>query len=204
LIDYRRAQAQLNLIKDVVDMAADNNIEMHLRGGWAMDFFLGQVSRDHLDIDFFGWAKDAPAIIDALIDRGYRPAPGPPPGQQANFTRNGEELSFAWVTVDGEGLITVAGGPWEGEPWPDGMFDGPPGQIGNVICPIVNPLAQIEIKEMLPIWAPGLPVRKKDVGDVALIRAALAGTFLGREGLADGGADIAAGGGTGDSGGTAG
>lgn len=174
MIDYRRAQAQLNLIKDVVDLAADINVEVHLRGGWAMDFFLGRVTRDHLDIDFFGWGKDATVLVDELLRHGHQQVPGPPPGQQADFKRDGEELSFAWVSRDAEGVIRVAGGPWEGEPWPERMFDCPPGQIGNVICPIVSPLAQIEVKEMLPIWAPGLPVRPKDGADVALLKAALA------------------------------
>lgn len=29
-----------------------------LRGGWAIDFFLGRLTRDHADIDWFALAED--------------------------------------------------------------------------------------------------------------------------------------------------
>nr|BFE68098.1 hypothetical protein GCM10020092_013990 [Actinoplanes digitatis] len=40
-------------------------------------------------------------------------------------------------------------------------------------CPIVSPRAQIEIKEMMPVWVPGLARREKDRRDIALLRAAM-------------------------------
>ena len=46
-----RADHQLELIADVVATCQSIGAPIWLRGGWAMDFFLGWVTRDHADID---------------------------------------------------------------------------------------------------------------------------------------------------------
>jgi hypothetical protein len=42
-----------------------------------------------------------------------------------------------------------------------------------VQCPIMGPEAQIESKEMTPVWVPGRPRRPKDAEDIARLRQAL-------------------------------
>jgi hypothetical protein len=42
-----------------------------------------------------------------------------------------------------------------------------------VACPVISPAAQIEIKQMMPVWVPGRPRRPKDAADIARLRAAL-------------------------------
>jgi hypothetical protein len=53
------------------------------------------------------------------------------------------------------------------------MLDAAPGRIGQVRCPIISPAAQIEIKQMMPVWVPGRPRRAKDAQDVTRLEAAL-------------------------------
>ena len=84
-VDMERAGRQLQLITDVMAVTAKHGAQVWLRGGWAMDFFLGRVTRDHQDIDWFAWAADAPVIIAELLGRGYRQLPGLPPGQQVDL-----------------------------------------------------------------------------------------------------------------------
>lgn len=172
-MDERRADRQLGLIGEVVAIAADARVEVWLRGGWAMDFFLGEVTRDHVDIDWFAWAADALVLRDALLRRGYQLVDGPPMTQQLDVARDGEELSFAWLARDEVGHVVVGGGPWAGAPYPSGMLDWPPARLGQVCCPIISPAAQIEIKQMMPVWVPGRPRRAKDAADLARLRAAL-------------------------------
>jgi hypothetical protein len=81
-------------------------------------------------------------------------------------------MSFGWLARGAHGQVTVAGGRFAGEPWPDGMLDWPPGRIGELQIPIINPHVQIEIKEM-PVWVPGRPRRPKDAEDIARLRQAL-------------------------------
>jgi hypothetical protein len=61
-MDADRATRQLRLIAEIVALSADTGIELWLRGGWALDFFLGEPTREHRDIDWFGWAADAPRV----------------------------------------------------------------------------------------------------------------------------------------------
>ncbi|MCF3119016.1 hypothetical protein IPZ68_04730 [Streptomyces arenae] len=42
-MDRERADRQLRIIAEVMDVAETHGISVWLRGGWAMDFFLGQM-----------------------------------------------------------------------------------------------------------------------------------------------------------------
>lgn len=148
-------------------------MEVWLRGGWAMDFFIGGVTRDHVDIDWFAWADDASTLTEGLLGSGHDPLPGPPAGQQLDFCKEGVESSFALLGRDRSGRVVVVGGPWAGEVWPDGMLNTPPGRIGALECRIISPHAQIEIKRMTPVWVPGRPRRRKDAEDITRLRTAL-------------------------------
>jgi hypothetical protein len=172
-MDAGGAQRQLRLIADTVATSGRIGVQIWLRGGWAMDFFLGHVTRDHADIDWFAWIDDAPAITAAVHADGYQTRTGPPPDQQLDVARDGEEMSFAWLARGHDGTVVVGGGPHAGKPWPGGMLDWPLGRIGSVQCRIISPHAQIEIKEMMPVWVPGRPRRQKDADDIARLRRAL-------------------------------
>lgn len=154
-------------------IAGAHDAELWIRGGWAMDFFLGEITRDHEDIDWFAWKGDAGALAEALLVHGYQPVPGPPPDLQLDFAKDGLESSFTFLDRDTAGHVVVAGGPWAGAPWPEKMLDAGPGRIGDLQCAIVGPQAQIEIKRMMPVWDPSRPRRPKDAEDIARLEAAL-------------------------------
>ncbi|MFF7458162.1 nucleotidyltransferase domain-containing protein [Kitasatospora sp. NPDC008115] len=172
-MDRKRADGQLAQIAETVGLARRLGAFVWLRGGWAMDFFLGEQTRDHEDVDWFAPAADAAALAAGLRGLGYRPLAGGPPEQQLDFAKDGLESSFALVDPTPDGRVLVAGGPWAGTAWPDGLLDGPPGRLGGLVCPIVAPRAQIEIKRMMPVWDPRRPRRAKDAEDVARLREAL-------------------------------
>jgi hypothetical protein len=172
-VDETRAARQLRLIGEVVSAAADRDVEVWLRGGWAMDFFLGEVTRDHRDIDWFAWTGDADVFGAELVRRGFQQVPGLPPDQQIDLVKDGEDVSLNLLRRDREGRVVVGGGPYAGSPWPEDMLDARLGRIGDLRCPIINPRAQMEIKQMMPVWVPGSPRRAKDAEDIARIRAAL-------------------------------
>ncbi|WP_336111056.1 nucleotidyltransferase domain-containing protein [Streptomyces sp. PTD9-10] len=117
-MDQERAERQLMLIAHDLEAARGDGIELWLRGGWAMDFFLGEVTRDHGDIDWFAWAWDAPRLATVPARAGHRPVPGPPADLRLDFAKDGLDSSFTLLDRDAQGRITVAGGPWAGTPWP--------------------------------------------------------------------------------------
>ncbi|QTD97581.1 nucleotidyltransferase domain-containing protein [Streptomyces cyanogenus] len=121
-MNQERAGRQLALIEEVVEAARAGGIPLWLRGGWAMDFFLGEVTREHGDIDWFARAKDAEPLAGTLVRLGHTPVPGPPAGLQLDFVKDGLESSFTLVGTDAAGRVTVAGGPWAGTPWPEGLL----------------------------------------------------------------------------------
>ncbi|MEV4657889.1 aminoglycoside adenylyltransferase [Micromonospora sp. NPDC049301] len=166
-------ERQLEAIAETLDLAQQLGVEVWLRGGWAMDFFLGEITREHVDVDWFAWSHEAARLAAALTDHGYALLADPPHDQQLDLVRADVELSFALLARDKHGRVVVAGGPWADEPWPDGMLDGGLGRLGGLRCPIIEPRAQIEIKQMMPVWVPGRPRRAKDAADIARLAAAL-------------------------------
>ncbi|MER6069195.1 aminoglycoside adenylyltransferase [Streptomyces sp. NPDC001817] len=172
-MNRQRAERQLTLIDQTLTAARRHGVPLWLRGGWAMDFFLGEVTREHEDIDWFARAEDAADLAGMLVRLGHTPVPGPPPGLQLDFVKDGLDSSFTLVERDAAGRVVVAGGPWAGTPWPDGLLDAEPGRIGGLEAPIVSAPAQIEIKRMMPGWDPSRPRRAKDIEDVARLEAVL-------------------------------
>jgi len=67
------------------------SIECWLRSGWAMDFFLASVTREHKDIDLFVWAKDASTLVRGLQGAGFAELGGPPPEAQRDFSKDGKK-----------------------------------------------------------------------------------------------------------------
>ncbi|WP_255510129.1 nucleotidyltransferase domain-containing protein [Micromonospora sp. AP08] len=56
------AGRQLDAIREVVELTGAATIAVWLRGGWAMDFHLGAVSRPHVDVDWYCWRRDAGSL----------------------------------------------------------------------------------------------------------------------------------------------
>ncbi|GHJ44521.1 hypothetical protein Cs7R123_18630 [Catellatospora sp. TT07R-123] len=166
------AADQLAVIGDVVAAAGRAGAAVWLRGGWALDFYLGRVTRPHLDVDWFCWADDVEAVSALATGLGFT-AYGDSPAQR-DFRRGDLDLGFALLGRDGAGRPTVPSGPYAGQPWPDGMLDGPLGRIGGLACPVISPQAQIELKLRYPEWNPALARRDKDLADIELLRARLA------------------------------
>lgn len=167
------AQQQLGAIASLLVEAGKADVRLWLRGGWAMDFFLGQVTRPHQDVDWFVLVEDVPAIRALLLDDGFQSIGTSPEEQQLDFTLGEVEHGFSIVALNPEGDPVVAGGEWAGSPWPKDLLAPCVGELAGIRAPIVPPEVQIELKESLPDWNPTLRRRTKDAEDVALLRASL-------------------------------
>jgi hypothetical protein len=117
--------------------------------------------------------RDRRQLGEELTRHGFKQLSGPPPEQQLDFARDERKVTFALIARNDSGSLVVNGGPWAGEPWPDGMLDGSVGHLGALQCPIINLKAQIEIKEMMPVWFLRRPHRAKDLADIARLKSEL-------------------------------
>lgn len=169
---YLNSEEQLASIVETLELAGGLGIRLWLRGGWAMDFFLGEVTRPHRDIDWFCLVDDVEPLKTAMLADGFTDVTKASARQQLDLQRGGIDHGFALLRLHDD-VPVVAGGPWAGEPWPAGMLDDVHGCIGDVRAPIIAPEAQMEIKMMMPEWNPALPRRRKDRDDIAAISRAL-------------------------------
>jgi hypothetical protein len=167
-----RDQLQLKLIEEFAALASGEGVECWLRGGWALDFLLGRITRPHRDIDLFIWAADAPRLLGVLRQHGYEEVGGPPPEEQRNLFKAEEEFHVTMLERNEFGVVT-AGGRWADAPWPNGMLHGPVGRIGDVRCHVIKPEAQLWAKEEVP-KALGHAPRGHDPTDIALLRQLIA------------------------------
>jgi hypothetical protein len=169
----QQAAVQLRLIAEIIDVAHRLGVPVWLRGGWAMDFYLGRVTREHRDIDWFVDVADADRLVTALEERGFVAVPGPPAETQRDLAEDGVDVSLALVGRGADGHAVVPAGPYAGERWPVGMLGDRTGRIGELSAPVIEPAAQVEIKAMMPVWVPGMRRREKDLADIAVLEAAI-------------------------------
>ncbi len=174
MVNNELSQRQVAAVADVVDAAADLGAEVWLRGGWAMDFYLGEITRAHLDVDWFVWADALPGLVDELLRRGWTDLAEHPPEQQRDIVRSDVQMGLAPLTTGSDGCPAVGGGRWQGGRYPARMLaDAVDGLLDGVRCRVIDPAAQVEIKQMMPVWVPGRPRRPKDAIDIDRLLLAL-------------------------------
>ena len=174
MAERTKQEQQLALIAEVATIARETWISWWLRGGWAMEFFFGRISRPHEDIDLFIWAEDASRFVSRLRSHGYIEREGPPPAEQRNFEKAGEELHATFLDLNREGKVVTAGGRWDEAPWPEEMLSSAAvGRIEDIACPIIAPEAQVEIKRTMVRFRPDRTLRAKDQADIQRLRRGL-------------------------------
>jgi hypothetical protein len=161
---------QLAAIAEVRELSQRLAVDVWLRGGWALDFYLGRVTRDHADVDWFVWAGHLEAIAEGLRGLGWVRVDGEGSGPHRTLVRTDVHMSFLAMAPDRGTTAIIADGPLAGEHWPASMIaDSQVGRIGAQHCLTISPAAQLRLKRMTPTWFPGRTTRPKDVDDIAAL-----------------------------------
>jgi Aminoglycoside-2''-adenylyltransferase len=129
-------ERQLAAIAEVRDVSQRLAVEVWLRGGWAADFCLGQVTREHADVDWFAWAGHLPSIADGLQRRGWEQVDEPVDDHvdaqtdptQRTLVRDGVRMSFA-AMAPGSGVTAL-------------LTDARVGRIGGQHCLTISSESQ--------------------------------------------------------------
>jgi hypothetical protein len=118
-----RAALQLAALADVSARLQQASIDYWLFGGWAVDFYVGSVTRAHDDVDLAVWVTDAARIASLLLETGWRHAPLAGEDGGTGFERAGVRLELTYLVLDdGRTCIPLQSGAVE---WPgaDGLAD---------------------------------------------------------------------------------
>ena len=163
------ADVQLGVIAAAVAGLEERQLSCWLAGGWAVDFLIGRVTREHRDIDIVIWAADASAATETLSDAGFELQRARAP-ELIQFERKSVPVTLSFIERDADGTL-VTPGKWRDWPWPPDSLSAPPGRIGSLTIPIVSLASQIETKSNYAAHIHGAPLRPQDEVDLHLLYA---------------------------------
>ncbi len=102
-----RAEQQLAAITSLNHALDDRGIDYWLFGGWAVDFWVGSVTREHDDIDVAAWRSDHDPIKDALLAAGWRHTPAANEIVGTRYELGGVQAEFTFVVHDANGRVLI-------------------------------------------------------------------------------------------------
>lgn len=132
---------QLQLVAELAQLLSTARIPFWLRGGWAIDFVIGSVTRKHHDIDFLLWASDVPAATHLLVSAGYQRYPVKRPDARAVFVKDNQYISFALLRRSADGRICA---DWVLD---DDALTALDGRVGEIECPVMGLASLLVSKE---------------------------------------------------------
>ncbi len=158
------------LIQEIGELLAAADVRWWLFGGWAVDFHLGSVTRQHGDIEFYIWSTDAERVSRSFLDAGFVPQTIPFPDEAVEFRKDGQLICAVLLADTADGIVIP--GRWTHWPWPRDAFDGPPGRIGDLTVPAVSVEALLDRGLNYQQHAPGgPPLRERDIIAIKQMRA---------------------------------
>jgi Aminoglycoside-2''-adenylyltransferase len=133
------ADDQLAAIGELSQALDDAGLEYWLFGGWAVDFWVGEVTRVHDDIDVAAWRSDFDAVKSALTAGGWEHTPTAADLVGTRYRRGRAQVEFTFVEEGeaGEVVVPLATGAvtWSATPFGDERL-----QLRGVSCRTI-PLA---------------------------------------------------------------
>lgn len=158
-------RAQLGLISEIESLFRQARIRFWLRGGWALDFLIGQITRSHSDIDLVTWRRHARGVQGLLEDSGYQV--GTVTGLAAmHFLKDGQDVGIAFIRKDEQGRFVTPGR----EIWPWPVFPASLKTLNGIACRTMSVEALLEEKENYEKYS-GRPLRPKDRESIRVLRS---------------------------------
>jgi hypothetical protein len=132
---------QLDALASVTALLEETGIDYWLFGWWAVDFYIGTITREHDDVDIAVWLDEVPRIRSMLQKDGWRHAPYPGEDGGTGYERNGVRLELTFLIGDDAGRIYV---PLRKAPvqWAESVFPQDVRELLGVRSSII-PLAKL-------------------------------------------------------------
>ncbi|WP_138420834.1 nucleotidyltransferase domain-containing protein [Aquibacillus sediminis] len=106
-------KSQLKVLSEISAISEGLGIKFWLRGGWAIDFLLGKVTRLHDDIDLVMWVQHRERLENELLKKGYEKTKVKEEfcDRQSDFCKGNVEITFSYITRSDTGDLILNGLP---------------------------------------------------------------------------------------------
>lgn len=143
-----QTESQLKLLSEISTICATIECKFWLRGGWAIDFLLAKVTRPHDDIDLIAWIQNREQLERGLAKAGYEQTSVKEQfrGRQSDFSKDGVDITFAYITNTDDGSIIMNGLPewvWR----PDSLLSQN-FMLNGISANVLHPRQLLEEKEV--------------------------------------------------------
>lgn len=163
--EFPTEKSQLKILNEINEICKSLNFNLWLRGGWAIDFLLGKITRSHSDIDIVTWIQYRQPLEQALIDAGFQKIPVSE--LQTDFLKNDVEVSFVFVRCSNDGNIVANGYPdWI---WRKDALLIKKHILHGISMNVLNPHQLLEEKEVYE-QGTGKKLRPKDLESMKIIK----------------------------------
>ena len=119
------------------DLFGREGIAYWLFGGWAVDFYAGEITRPHADLDVAVWATDRGRIATLLTSGGWTHAPEPGEDGSTGYERGGVRLELAFLAESEMGEIYTPLLEGRGA-WPEGAFGEDIAELEGVRARVIS------------------------------------------------------------------
>ncbi|GIP39041.1 hypothetical protein J31TS4_23210 [Paenibacillus sp. J31TS4] len=157
LIIDEQTLSQLNVLGQLTAVFSSIGGEFWLRGGWAIDFLLGEITRPHGDLDLVTWVQYRESLERALVEAEFEWMPVS--DRQTDFRKGNVDIQFLYLTRSSEGNIIPNGLPewvWRADSLPLKHFT-----LKGISSFVLSPNQLLEEKEVYEQI--GRTLRPKDI-----------------------------------------
>ncbi|WP_419471548.1 nucleotidyltransferase domain-containing protein [Gottfriedia acidiceleris] len=159
-------EKQLMILNEINSICLNLKFQLWLRGGWAIDFLLGKITREHSDIDLVTFIQYREELEQAMVNAGFKKIPISI--LQTDFIKDEVDVSFVFVRISEEGKIIANGFPdWE---WRKDALPIQKYNFKGISINVLNPYQLLEEKKIYEKGT-GRKLRPKDIESMKVIHA---------------------------------
>jgi len=163
--EFDSTQSQLKILSEINQICSAQSFSIWLRGGWAIDFLLGRITRSHSDIDLVTLINYREPLEQALVNAGFQKIPVSE--LQTDFLKDGVDVSFVFVIRSEGGNIIANGFPnWI---WRKDALLTKSYKLHGISLFVLNPHQLLEEK-MVHEQGTGRKLRAKDIESLKTIQ----------------------------------
>lgn len=158
-------EKHLKILSEINTICLNLKFHIWLRGGWAIDFLLGKVTREHSDIDLVTLIQYREELERVMINAGFKKIPVSM--FQTDFIKDEIDVSFVFVSISEEGKIIANGFPdleWRNDALPIQKYN-----LKGISINVLNPYQLLEEKKVYEKGT-GRKLRPKDIESMKVIQ----------------------------------